>query len=391
MKKRQVLIVVHQLNHGGVQKSLISALNAIDYNENDVTLYIRKSRLDLLPDVNKNVARIIVNEDRTRYYRKPAAAWLQLRLTLCEKLGRAEKSAALKEKLDCFIISKKTEYEKKCYFSSGEKYDVAVSYIQGYTAGFVADCVDADRKIVFYHGSTDETHDVHECVFGCYDKIVAVNSGCAEVLARLYPAHAEKITYLENCVDAASIGAKAAEPVDISHDRLMLCSCGRLSPVKGFDLAVGAAKTLKERGIAFRWYFVGDGPDREKLEQSIKESGLSDEIVITGMQQNPYPWIGACDIYVQPSYEEAYGLTIAEAKILCRPVVSTSTVGGKCLINSGKDGILTEISAESIADGITELAQSSELREKLSANLAATDHSHDMDNYRSKWKELLKG
>ena len=58
MIKRKVLIVIHQLNIGGAQKALISALNAIDYTENDVTLYVRKNRLDLLPFVNKNVSKI---------------------------------------------------------------------------------------------------------------------------------------------------------------------------------------------------------------------------------------------------------------------------------------------------------------------------------------------
>ena len=63
MKKRKVFIAIHQLNLGGAQKALISALNAIDYAENEVTLYVRKDRLDLLSQVNRNVSNIIINKD----------------------------------------------------------------------------------------------------------------------------------------------------------------------------------------------------------------------------------------------------------------------------------------------------------------------------------------
>ena len=75
---------------------------------------------------------------------------------------------------------------------------------------------------------------------------------------------------------------------------------------------------VKEKNIDFGWYFVGDGPERTKLENKITEYGLMNNIIITGMQENPYSYIGACDIYVQPSYEESFGLTIKEAQILCR-------------------------------------------------------------------------
>ncbi|MBR3817951.1 MAG: glycosyltransferase, partial [Clostridia bacterium] len=67
---RKVLFVANHLTVGGIQKSLISALNSVDYSVNEVTLYIRKNRLDLLPYVNKNV-KILINEDDVHYYRFP--------------------------------------------------------------------------------------------------------------------------------------------------------------------------------------------------------------------------------------------------------------------------------------------------------------------------------
>ena len=82
MPKKKVLFAVHQLNIGGVQKSLIQALNAVDYNENEVTLYIRKNRVDFLSEVNPAVSEIIINNDKTVYYRKPFAILLQILTTV---------------------------------------------------------------------------------------------------------------------------------------------------------------------------------------------------------------------------------------------------------------------------------------------------------------------
>ena len=76
MSKKNVLFVAHHLTIGGVQKSLVSALNCVDYENNNVTLYIRKNRLDLLPFINKNV-KVVINQDKRHYYRFPRSLYLQ--------------------------------------------------------------------------------------------------------------------------------------------------------------------------------------------------------------------------------------------------------------------------------------------------------------------------
>ncbi|MBQ9375975.1 MAG: hypothetical protein IJU04_06550, partial [Ruminococcus sp.] len=104
MQKRKVLFVIHQLNFGGVQKSLMPALNAIDYSENEVTLYIQKDRLDLLPQVNKNVSKIIINHDKTHYYRKPYSVFLLTRMKI---RGMLKKDITdLNDKLRHYVLKK---------------------------------------------------------------------------------------------------------------------------------------------------------------------------------------------------------------------------------------------------------------------------------------------
>lgn len=383
--KRKVLFVVHQLNLGGVQKALISALNALDYSKNEVTLYVRKNRTDLLPQVNRNVSTIIINQDTTKYYRKPYVVCLQLLLKI-------KNSPKTKQKLNDYIISSQMRYEKEHYFSDDVEYDLAISYIQSYTAKFVDENVKAKRKVMFYHGSTDEFHEVNEKAMQHFEKIYCVSKGAQKAVQGFYPQFAKKIDCLENYVDAENVRQKANEFVpNYPKDKLILCSCGRITPVKGYDLAVGAAEILKQNGLEFKWYFVGDGVDRPKIETLISEKQLDDYIEITGLQGDPYPYIKNCDIYVQPSYEEAYGLTIIEAQILGKTVVSTSTIGGQSIIHDGENGVICDINAEAIAQKINIMCQDIDMQEAIINNLAKINYSKDYQRFREEWKKLLEG
>ena len=390
MKKRKVFIAIHQLNLGGAQKALISALNAIDYAENEVTLYVRKDRLDLLPQVNRNVSNIIINQDHTRYYRKPYAVLLHIKSKINDLLKRSNESND--EKLKQYIVKKQIEFEKRHYFSEKLSYDIAISYIQGYTAKAVAENVKAKRKVMFYHDSTDSLHQLHCEIMHHFERIYCVSKGAQRVVQGFYPRYAEKIECLENYVDAENVRHKANEFVpDYPKDKLILCSCGRITPVKGYDLAVEAAEILKQKGLEFKWYFVGDGVDRPKIESLISEKQLEDHLEITGLQENPYPYIKNCDIYVQPSYEEAHPLSIIEAQILGKVIASTATVGGKSIIRDGENGVIADSNAESLAYKINSIYQDKDLQNTIHDNLAKIDYSKDHQRFKNDWEKLLEG
>ena len=389
MSKRKVFIAIHQLNIGGAQKALISALNAIDYEANDVTLYVRKDRLDLLPSVNENVSEIIINKDHTKYYRKPYTAFMT-GVVFLKKLLKID-TEKTEEKIRNYIVKSQIKYEKKHYFSDGKVYDVAVSYIQDYTAKSVAQNVVAKKKVVFYHGSTDPLHSVNADIFADFDKIYCVSNGAMQTVKEFYPEYVDKFDYIDNFVDAQSIREKSDEFIpDFDNEKIILCTCGRMTEEKGFDLAVNAAEILKNKGIDFKWYFVSDGRCRADIEKLIENTGLKDNIVITGILDNPYPYIKNCDIYIQPSYEESFGLTIYEAMILEAPIVSTATIGAKDIITDKEDALLCDISAKSLADNIQTLINNKDLLEKIKSKLSCKDYSNDYKNFCEKWQKLLE-
>lgn len=388
--KKQLLIVAHHMTIGGVQKTLISASKALDYDKYDVTLYLRKNRTDILDYVDKRI-KVIVNKDPHHYYRKPYALLLQFKIWLSQRLGEKTLEAAFSNELADRIREDSMRYEKKKYFKS-KKYDIAIAYVQGYTSLFVDKCIDADEKIVFYHTSTDDQHEMHELVLPSFDKIAALHEDQKKLLSRWYPRHADKISVVENYTDKDIITAQSKEKkIKTPEGKIVLCSCGRFASVKGFDLAVESAKTLKDDGIDFIWYFVGDGPERNKLTKLIEKYNLEENIVITGMQKNPYPYIAACNTYVQPSYEEAMPVTILEAHRLNKPVISTATVGGKKLVEDSKNGIICEIDAPALAEAIENLIRDKDTYNDMVNTLENTDYSKEFEKYKEQWKALLEG
>lgn len=387
--KKKLLIVAHHMTIGGVQKSLISALKALDYDKYDVTLYLRKNRTDLLPLVDKRV-NVIINTDPNRYYRKPYAILLQLKTLAAKVFGKKGIADKLNNALEEKIRKDAMEYEKKTYFDNAH-YDIAVAYVQGYVSLFVDKCINADKKVIFYHTSTNDTPEIHNAVVPNYTTVAALHEQQRALLEKWYPASKGKIKIVENYTDKDLITEQSKEFSIPETDKTVLCSCGRFAPVKGFDMAVKAAKILKNNNIDFIWYFVGDGPDRSNLESKITEYGLKGNIIITGMQKNPYPYMAACDIFVQPSYEESLGLTMLEAHRLGKPVITTATVGGKKLVENGINGMVCEINPEAIAESITNLINDKEKYGIILNNLKSTDYSHEFDKYKEQWKKLLEG
>ena len=388
--KKKLLIVAHHLTIGGVQKSLISALPTLDYDKYDITLYLRKNRTTLLPYVDKRV-NVIINEDKTKYYRKPFAVFLQLVALFFSVFDCKKKSAEAERKLADYIRIKSMEYEHEKYFKD-IVFDKAIAYVQGYEVQFVDEYVNATEKYMFFHTSTDEIHSVHEKALPNFKKIASLHESQAELIKEWYPEIADKITIVENFVSRQAIEQQSMEyAVSVPENKVILCSCGRLSSVKGFDLAVECAKILKDKGIEFLWYFVGDGPEREKLEKKIQEYGLSDYITITGMKENPYPYMWSCDIYIQPSYEEALGLTIVEAQKLNKPVITTATVGGKKLVAHGKTGLIADINEVSLAQNIELLLVDKNLYNLILSNLNSVNDTDELEKFKKQWQNLLEG
>jgi glycosyltransferase involved in cell wall biosynthesis len=265
-------------------------------------------------------------------------------------------------------------YEKKTYFSDSTVYDLAISYDMGKECAIFTDqYVDATHKYTFLHSSDLEKSKLE--AFAKFDKIIGVNAGVAANVTRAYPFLESKMASIENFISPETITCHVTDlaPKAAKTQRFEICTCGNLNRVKGQDIAIEAAKMLSDAGLDFTWTFVGDGEDRPLLEQKIAQYGLSDKITITGFQTNPYTYIKRCDLYVQPSKEEAHATTLIEALILGKPIISTNTIAGTYILSKYPGGILVNIDATMLAEKVRFLLENSDERQKLATATGGID------------------
>ena len=97
----------------------------------------------------------------------------------------------------------------------------------------------------------------------------------------------------------------------------------RFCRAKNFDNVPDICRRLCEKGLDIKWYLIGFGGDEALIRQKIREAGMDERVIMLGKKENPYPYIAACDLYVQPSRYEGKCVTVREAQMLGKPVVIT--------------------------------------------------------------------
>ncbi|GAE35930.1 glycosyltransferase [Halalkalibacter akibai] len=153
-----------------------------------------------------------------------------------------------------------------------------------------------------------------------------------------------------------------------NYKGLKILTIGRLVDAKGYDMAIEACYRLKKEGLEFKWYVIGEG-DLEKYKKLVKKYKLENYFIFLGVYSNPYTFLSQCDIYVQPSRFEGFGLAIAEARILGKPIVATNFSVIHNQLTNEKNGIIVNMDAESIYGGINKLVNNSRLVANLRTNL----------------------
>lgn len=373
--KKKILFSIDSLHCAGAEKSLVTLLSLIDYCKYEVDLQLfgyGGALEELLPkEVNLleplkytsfcdlSVKSAILQSIKSLNYTKFLAARLKFTLAIRKgKYTNAQKARIFWQKVSNVI-------EK-----SDKEYDIAISYAQGIPTFYVADKVNAKTKYawvnVSYHLSGIEK-EFQRRYYKIYDKIIAVSDSTREILNKVFPEYKSKIEVIYDINDHNLISKMSliGEAYDDNFDGLRILTVGRLANQKGYDIALEACKILKEKGINLRWYSLGIGPLKNEIEKYIADNGLGDYFKLLGVKSNPYPYIRNCDIYVQTSKFEGFGLAIAEARMLNKPVVTTRFDAVYNQMIDRKNGLVVDMDAESVANGILELINNEKLKNKI--------------------------
>jgi glycosyltransferase involved in cell wall biosynthesis len=237
------------------------------------------------------------------------------------------------------------------------KYDVAIAYSQGMPTYYVAKKVQALKKLAWINTDYVNTQYDKEIDFESYremDKIITVSQHTKDSVSQIREEYKAKVELILDIVDPKIINNMAQEQLDVefSNSVVNIVTVGRLVTAKSFDMAIEVARLLKKSGYRFKWYGIGEGPERKKLQALIDKYKLNDDFILLGKKLNPYPYMKNCDLYVQTSVKEGFGLTVIEAKILKRPIVCTNFPTAKEIINHHVDGLIVEQEIKSIYSGI---------------------------------------
>lgn len=375
-KKKRILFIMNNLNVGGAEKALVSLLQVFDYDRYEVDLYLFKKEGAFLKEVPVEV-HVLPRPKNYVYFDGP------VKNTIIKNLKKLNFGLIFDRICFGFLQKKQIppaekeqcawKYIKNHLPNIEKKYDVAIGFLENKPINFCIDKVVAKKKIGFIHNDyiglgMNPKHDISR--FKSLDHILSVSENCVEILKNTFPQFNEKFKLIENISSTERIRKLSTEENDLEFKRNSIISVGRLSPQKNFVLAICAAEILKSRGYDFEWNIVGEGNEKDLLQKLITEKKLNGIFNLLGLKENPYSYISKSIVYVQPSKFEGKSIAIDEAKILAKPIILTNFLTSKDQITDGENGLIVEMNAECLANGIELLLKDEKLRRKFSENLA---------------------
>ncbi len=376
---KKILFMVSSMNIGGVEKSLLSLISTIPKSKYSVTILMLEKKGGFLKDIPS-----WVKVKEFDCYSKVKPIIMQPpRKTLRRFFSNKNYIKALIFSI-IYLISKyfnnRYLYYKFVFNEIDrweEKVDIAISYhgptdIIDY---YIGNKVSADKKISWVHFDVSK-HKINEKlykrIYKRYSKIMVVSKGAKNNLITKVPSVVNKTMVFTNVISGNLIWKMSQERVKFDDDYkgVKIVTVGRLSWEKGQDMAIKVLYELQQKGFEVRWYCVGEGKQRKEYEQLIESFDLGNDFVLLGAKSNPYPFIRESDIYVQPSRHEGYCLTLAEAKCLNKPIVTTNFTGANEQIKNNESGLIVDIDKDKIYLAITELMKNPRLCKRLSNNLS---------------------
>ena len=360
---KKVLFVINTLGGAGAEKALVELLKRFPREEYQIDLYVLLGQGELISQVPEYVkilnkdysAESVLSKEGKRQLNKRVFRRLFIRVAFLRNIPYLLKNTVI-------MLKKRKIYADKLLWrvmsDSGMKlkknYDMAVAYLEGGSTYFVHDHVSARRKFTFLHVDYEYAGYNRFLDRNCYvdfDRIFTVSGEVKTSLIHVYPECADRTVIFHNLIDRKEILRKADLPggFEDAYDGKRILTVGRLTAQKSYETA-----------IEVRWYVLGEGELRQKLQQKIDSLGLTEDFVLLGARENPYPYYRQCDLYVHATRFEGKSIAVQEAQILGCTILVSDCSGNREQVKNGTDGILCQLSAEEISRSIRELLEDEE-------------------------------
>ncbi len=412
--RKKILFVINTMGRAGAETALLELLKHLDSPEYDISLYVIMGQGEMIGKLPPCVK--LLNPGFNPHSVLSRQGKWGLMKTVCRAFfrngGQMNKIRSIGKSFSSMRRRGKVQTEKLLWrmLSEGsrrfeEQFDLAVAWLEGASAYYVAEHVKAARKCAFIHidyESAGYTREMDQNCWDSFEKIFMVSREVKEHFLAVYPEYADKAEIFHNLVDQEGIRRQSMVRGGFSDGRegvfsgmrgvydgmgdasnggegvsngignasdgyegKRLLTVGRLTYQKAYDIAIDAMKILKDRGCKARWYVLGEGDQRKALEKKIAALHLEEDFVLLGAVENPYPYYVQADIYVHATRFEGKSIAIQEAQTLGCAVIASDCNGNREQIEDGVDGILCQLTPEGIAESIETLLQNEELRNKL--------------------------
>lgn len=394
MAKPRIFINMHYMELGGAERALLGLLNALDTDKVDVDLFLNQHTGEFMPLIPDKINLLPERRGYNAIERPMIDILKEGQFGIA--LGRLRARKQHKKYYSSLSDIEKTfdssafHYVAECvqpYLQPLDdlgEYDLAISFLQPHN--IVLNKVKARKKIAWIHTDYSTIHinaKMELPVWAGFDYIASISPDCTRSFLQIFPSLKNKIIEIENILSSDFIH-RQAELLDVANEMpkkgINLLSVGRYCHAKNYDNVPDIIKRLVDKGLKdLRWYIIGFGGDEPLIRQKIADAGMNDHVILLGKKENPYSYIKACDIYVQPSRYEGKSVTVREAQVLCKPVIVTDYPTAKSQIKDGIDGVIVPMDNEGCAQGIAKAVENQPLLDKLTEYLASHDYGNESE------------
>ena len=258
----------------------------------------------------------------------------------------------------------------------GQRYDAAATLLHGTSSRFIRTRVRAGRRLHFIRNDlrgVDPDGAVAAALSAAdpdIDAYVCVSEVARRSLVEAVPETASKAHVIHNILDPETMRRRMTEgDAPFSDDDgttvRLLTVCRLAEHAKALPRMARVARRLVDAGFDFRWYVVGDGPDRAKFEAAIAAEGVADRLILAGRMSNPFPAYRDADVVVMASRYEGLCGMVNEGKVAGRPVVATRVSGIEEQLVDGETGLIVENDEDAIVAGLSRILSDPALRARL--------------------------
>ncbi len=390
--KKHIFIAIHYLELGGVEISLLGLLQSLDYSKYNVDLFVYSHRGELMQFIPKEVNLLPEIPEFAQIERpmKDALKYGCWRIVLRRLIAKRRFARYKKSKhpvdngaIFGYVFDSVTPVLPSLEYLGD--YDLAISFLAPHN--IVAEKVKAKKKAAWIHtdySKIDVDAELELPVWLKFDHVVSISDQVTENFLGVFPSLKDKIVRIDNILPPKFVRERAEQiPPEVVNKEMPkedgvtnLLSVGRFCYAKNYDNVPDICRRIIGAGANVRWYLIGYGGDEQLIRSKIAEAGMENHVIILGKKSNPYPYIKACDIYVQPSRYEGNSVTVREAQILCKPVVVTNYSTARNQVKDGVDGAIVPLDNMACGEGIVRVISSTKLAQALFEMLAKSDYGN---------------